>query len=204
MRDKKFDKLFKEEFNNKYQHNLTIDLYKDELKPTKRFNINQYWKYSSICSTCLLIISLVFIGVLLMRINPDNNPINFEFKTITFTEDNNILTEEEKQYAGNICDGGFKKKQAKYLNIDESLTMYVYKGLKSDVINENVEYINVYFYVFDFKDSSQNIILNVGEKEIVVNKDNRYGILGTIEENKVQEIHFTLSYYGNSNNYLYK
>ena len=42
-----------------------------------------------------------------------------------------------------------------------------------------------------------------GEKEIVVNKDNRYGILGTIEETKKQEIHFTLSYYGNSSNYLY-
>lgn len=204
MRDKKFDKLFKEEFNNKYQHNLTIDLYKDELKPTKRFNINQYWKYSSICSTCLLIISLVFIGILLMKLNPDNNSINFGFKTITFTEDNNILTEEELKNSIQFCDGGFKKKQAKYLNIDESLTMYVYKGIRNAVKDEKLERMSVYFYVFDFKDSSQNVILNVGEKEIVVNKDNRYGILGTIEENKVQEIHFTLSYYGNSSNYLYK
>lgn len=204
MRDKKFDKLFKEEFNNKYQHNLTIDLYKDELKPTKRFNINQYWKYSSICSTCLLIISLVFIGILLMKLNPNNNHINFEFKTITFTEDNNILTNEEIDGMSITADGGFKKKQAKYLNIDESLTMYVYEGMKIKELDTGVNIENVYFYVFDFKDSSQNIILNVGEKEIVVNKDNRYGILGTIEENKVQEIHFTLSYYGNSSNYLYK
>lgn len=204
MRDKKFDKLFKEEFNNKYQHSLTIDLYKDELKPTKRFNINQYWKYSSICSTCLLIISLVFIGILLMKLNPDNNPINFEFKTITFTEDNNILIEEELKNSIQLCDGGFYKDTAKYLNIDESLTMYVYKGIRNKIVNDVIEFENVYFYVFDFKDSSQNIILNVGEKEIVVNKDNRYGILGTIEETKKQEIYFTLSYYGNSNNYLYK
>lgn len=204
MRDKKFDKLFKEEFNNKYQHNLTIDLYKDELKPTKRFNINQYWKYSSICSTCLLIISLVFIGILLMKLNPDNNSINFEFKTITFTEDNNILTNEEIDGMSITADGGFYKDNAKYLNIDESLTMYVYKGTKIKSIDSGVKSVYVYFYVFDFKESSQNIILNVGEKEIVVNKDNRYGILGMLEKDLDQEIYFTLSYYGNSNNYLYK
>lgn len=204
MRDRKFEKLFKEEFNNKYQHNLSIDLYKDELKPTKRLNIYQYWKYSSICSTCLLIISLVFIGVLLMKLNPSNNIRDREFKTITFTEDNNILTEEEKQYSRKICDGGFHVDNAKYLNIDESLTMYVYRGIKSEVIDDKIEYENIYFYVFDFQDSKQNIILTVENKEIVINKDNRYGILDTIEDNLVQEINFTLSYYGNSNNYLYK
>ena len=82
--------------------------------------------------------------------------------------------------------------------------MYVYKGMKIKKLDTSVNIENVYFYVFDFKESSQNIILNVGEKEIVVNKDNRYGILGTIEETKKQEIYFNLSYYGNSNNYLYK
>lgn len=204
MRDRKFEKLFKEEFNNKYQHNLSIDVYKDELKPTKRLNINQYWKYSSICSTCLLIISLVFIGVLLMKLNPSNTLYDDTFKTITFTEDNNILTEEEKQYSRKICDGGFYLRNAKYLNIDESLTMYVYRGIKIKTTDNDVKSENIYFYVFDFQDSKQNIILTVEDKEIVINKDNRYGILDTIDEDLVQEIYFTLSYYGNSNNYLYK
>jgi hypothetical protein len=139
-----------------------------------------------------------------MKLNPSNNIRDREFKNINFTEDNNIITKEEKQYAIQLCDGGFYTREAKYLNIDESLTMYVYRGIKIKTTYNNVDSENIYFYVFDFQDSKQNIILTVEDKEIVINKDNRYGILDTIEDNLVQEINFTLSYYGNSNNYLYK
>ena len=90
----------------------------------------------------------------------------------------------------------------KYESTDS--TVWTKGGYASLYGESKIEYENIYFYVFDFQDSKQNIILTVEDKEIVINKDNRYGILGTIEDNLVQEIYFTLSYYGNSNNYLYK
>ena len=53
-----------EKFNKQYNINLTTkDVFQPNDFKTKRFNINNYWKYSSICSTCLLIISLVTLFV---------------------------------------------------------------------------------------------------------------------------------------------
>ncbi len=207
MKTKEFKKQFKDEYQIAYNHNLTLnDIFQNnELKPKKRFNVNNYWKYSSICSTCLLILSLVFIGIIFIN---GGKPINelsvHNFKTINFTENNNILTEEELHEFNIICDGGFKKKSAKYLKIDNEITMYVYVGLKSITNSSELEYQNIYLYVFDFNNSNRNMIINVNDQEMVVNKDNRSGILDSLDGSKKQEILFNLTYYGESNKYLYK
>ena len=204
MKDKQFKKLFKEEFNKQYNINLTTkDVFQPNDFKTKRFNINNYWKYSSICSTCLLIISLVFIGYLL-KFQIDLGYGASTFQTIYFTEDNNILTNEELDEIAVICDGGFKNKEAQYLVIDKDVTMYVYNGKMYVDVNGKLESQYVYIYVFDFQNNNRNIILNVGDSEYVVNKDNRYGILSSIDEDEKQEIIFTLTYYGDSDKYLYK
>ena len=202
MKDREFKKLFKEEYQKTYNHNLTLnDIFQNgELKPKKRFDINKYWKYSSICSTCLLIICLVIIGMMVFK---ENNLYAHTFQTITFTENNNILTEEEFYEFNLICDGGFKKKSAQYLKIDEEVTLYVYKGIIYKVINNKLEQMYSYFYVIDFNDSNRNILINVDNQEIVVNQDNRYGILDSINVNEKQEILFTLTYYGQSRKCLY-
>lgn len=207
MRTKEFKKQFKDEYQIAYNHNLTLkDIFQNnELKPKKRFNINNYWKYSSICSTCLLIISLVFIGIIFINgVNPINELGEHNFEIINFTEDNNILTEEEIYEFKTVCDGGFYKDTAKYLKIDDEITMYVYVGLKSISNGNGLEYQNIYFYVFDFTNSNRNMIIDVNDQEIVVNKDNRSGILNSLESNEKQEILFTLTYSGESNKYLYK
>jgi hypothetical protein len=48
------------------------------------------------------------------------------------------------------------------------------------------------------------MIIDVNNQEIVVNKDNRSGILNSLESNEKQEILFALTYSGESNKYLYK
>ena len=82
--------------------------------------------------------------------------------------------------------------------------MYVFKGKMYVDVNGKFEPYCVYLYVFDFQSSNRNIILNVGTTEYVVNKDNRHGILSSIDEDEKQEIIFTLTYYGDSDKYLYK
>ena len=80
MKDRKFEKLFKEEFNKQYNINLTTkDVFQPDDFKTKRFNINNYWKYSSICSTSLLIVCLIIIGCLLIQLNPKSNFNNHKF-----------------------------------------------------------------------------------------------------------------------------
>ena len=205
MKDRKFEKLFKEEFNKQYNINLTTkDVFQPDDFKTKRFNINNYWKYSSICSTSLLIVCLIIIGCLLIQLNPKSNFNNHKFQTIYFTENNNVLTEDELDETILICDGGFFKDTAKYLVIDKDVIMYVFKGKMYVDVNGKFEPYCVYLYVFDFQSSNRNIILNVGTSEYVVNKDNRYGILSSIDEDEKQEIIFTLTYYGDSDKYLYK
>ena len=203
MKNRKFEKFFNEEFNKKYNINLkTKDLFQETDFNPKSI-INNYWKYSSICSTCLLIISLVFIGYLL-TFKLDLGYGESKFQNVNFTEENNILTEEEIIYFRELCDNGFYKDTAKYLELDNDITMYVYKGKIYVDVNGKLKTNYIYFYFFTFNNSNRNIILNVDDNEYVVNKDNRYGILDIIDETKKQEIIFSLSYYGDSDKYLYK
>lgn len=212
MRNRKFDQMFKEEFNKANANPLTLDdIFEKGTLKRKTCNY-KFWKYTSINLACLLVVCLVAISVLLVdnintKKNQNLNNDSFEkhtFQDITFTEENNILTASEKEYAKSICDVEFDMLISKYLKINNDITMYVYSGDRREYVDDNLIYINVYFYVFDFQNHNQNIIMNIDENEIVVNKDNRFGILDNIKESEKQEIAFTLTYYENSQKIVYK
>lgn len=207
MRNKEFKKMFKKEFQEKYPNTLhTTDIFEEGQLKKKTFTYKNYcfWKYSSITSICLLLICFVFIGLLSNKVYSNNQKFdNIEFQNIVFEENNNVLTNKEYEDLRNICDGGVYRKSAKYFTIDDSLTLYVYKGVKNVVVNNLVIFENVYIYLFDFKDNKRNVILNVNNQEIVVNADSRYGILTSINENEKQEIEFSLSYNSNCYNVVY-
>lgn len=211
MRNRKFDQMFKEEFNKANANPLTLDdIFEKGTLKRKTCNY-KFWKYTSINLACLLVVCLVAISVLLVdnintKKNQNLNNDSFEkhtFQDITFTEENNILTSSEIECALSICDVEFYMYDAKYLKINNDLTMYVYSG--DSTTNNNLDDLtNVYFYVFDFQNHNQNIIINIDENEIVVNKDNRFGVLDNIKESEKQEIAFTLTYYENSQKIVYE
>ena len=207
MRNKEFKQMFKKEFQEKYPNKLhTSDIFEEGQLKKKIFTYKNYcfWKYSSITSICLLLICFVFIGLLSNEVYSNNQKYdNIEFQNIVFEENRNILTEEEHNNLKNICDGGFDELRARYFTIDESLTLYVYKGYSYQKEDGNVNYQTIYIYLFDFKDNKRNVILNVNNQEIVVNADSRYGILTSINENEKQKIEFSLSYNSNCYNVVY-
>lgn len=207
MRNKEFKQMFKKEFQEKYPNKLhTSDIFEEGQLKKKTFTYKNYcfWKYSSITSICLLLICFVFIGLLSNEAYSNNQKFdNVYLEEIMFDQGVDIITEEEYDDLKTICDGGIHSRRAKYFTIDDSLTLYVYKGVKNVVVNDKVIFENVYIYLFDFKDNNRNVILNVNNQEIVVNADSRYGILTSINENERQEIEFSLSYNSNCYNVVY-
>lgn len=211
MKNKEFNKFFTEEFNKQNSNPLTInDIFEENSfkHKTKFWETNKFWKLCTINLSCLLVICLVTIGILLnnnINILKNQNDLfnNSEFNDITFTDDNNVMTEEERLQAINICDFGFKSYLAKYVEINEQITMYIYSGIKWGHGSDYLKYQNIYFYVFTFKEDNKNIIITINNQEIVVNQNNRFGILTSIDKTANQEFHFTLTYNEQSQKYRY-
>ncbi|MBQ8293569.1 MAG: hypothetical protein IJX78_07220 [Bacilli bacterium] len=202
---KSVQKLFKKEFP---KLDISVnDIFTDGmLKPKKRFDMNLYWKYSSICTTVLLIISLVFIGVIMSDQSIENNEYQFiNDIPVNFTEDNNVLSNEEIDELRKYCEYGFKYESAYLVEVDENVDLYIFEG-KTYKLDGEGGHINqtVYIYVFDYQEEDFNIIIRNNEFEAVVNKNNRYGILGIIDENEPTSIKFSLSYLDKVTKYLFE
>lgn len=206
IRYKKFDQLLKKEFSKTYGCDITTkDLVGAEfVKREKKFNINLYWKYSSICTSLLLVISLVCLSMIPFK--DDSNVEKFVDSSFEMVYDKG-LSEEKVKSIRKICDFMFDNEVAFEKEVDEGITMYIYigAGFKSFETN-NKEIQMVYLYAFTFEDNNRNVIINVDGTEIVVNSENDFGVLGCYDKPVVGstlEVEFSLTYLNNTKYYLF-
>ncbi len=192
--NKHFDQTLKKEFDKTYKADISVqDIFEpDQLKPSKKLKTTSYYKWASITLSLVFIMVSVFIGIQYVHFN--NNHNDFVFGTIYFNENNNILSSEEVNDIKNYCDYDFFKDKARYTEITDDITLYIYDGRKSYVKDSLMEIQNVYFYVFDFACEDCDVVIRIDNQEKVANKETRYGILKVLEETDEQNIAFTLSY----------
>lgn len=190
--NKHFDQTLKKEFDKTYKADIRVqDIFEpDQLKPTKQLKTTSYYKWASVTLSLAFIVVSVFIGISCFN----NNYKDIKFETIYFNENNNILSLEEVNDIKSYCDYGFFKDKARYTEITDDITLYIYEGRKNYVKDSLMKIQNVYFYVFDFACEDCNIVINIDNQEKVANKEARYGILKVLEETDEQNIAFTLSY----------
>lgn len=188
-KNKRFDEIFKNEFNKVYNSDITAkDIFEPgSLKPSKK---KTYWKYSTIMISLVVIIISVFIGIN----HFDNRYKEFTFEKVYFNETNNILTEGEINNLLEVCNYGLYRNKARYTKLDNNLSLYVYEGQKYYIDGNNHIVQNVYIYVFDIKDEDLNIVINIDEKDINASKEHRYGVLKVFEETDNQILEFSISY----------
>ena len=124
-KNKRFDEIFKNEFNKVYNSDITAkDIFEPgSLKPTKK---KIYWKYSMIMISLVVIIISVFIGIKSYNISNYGDAI---FEKVYFNETNNILTSEEVLDIKSYCDYGFLVDQARYTKLDNIL-VFIFMRVK--------------------------------------------------------------------------
>lgn len=202
-----FKKVFIHEFKNTYNSNIKVTDFipQEELSTTKKVSIS--WKYATVFTIFLLIISVGLLGVGVFNTN-DDEFIDEKFEKGSFEEYKDNLSEEALTTIYSICDSGIDGNTVYYVDITEDITLYIYKGInEGDFVNNGIEEETIYekhfFYVFEIKDETKNVDLLINGIVIDIDKDNNFGLLGSMKEETKTNIKFDIVYKNKVKEYVF-
>ena len=202
---KKFEDIFKKEFNQTYDLDIKVNDFipQEKLKSKKQVSIS--WKYATVFTIFLLAISTCILGIGMFT-NKDSVFLSSDFEYIQIEDDSKILKEDDLTQIFEVCTGTFYRNNAYYVDITKDISLYVYKGTAKDLFVDSsagskVEHKNLYFYVFVFENEEDSFELLIDDKVIKINSDNNFGLLGSINQNNEISIDFDIVYNNQAKEY---
>lgn len=202
---KKFEDIFKKEFNQTYDLDIKVNDFipQEKLKSKKQVSIS--WKYATVFTIFLLAISTCILGIGMFT-NKDSVFIDNTFEYINIEDESKILKDENILQMMRICNGVLYRNNAYYVDITKDISLYVYKGKSKDLfvdssVGTELLYKNIYFYVFVFENEEDSFELLIDDKVIKINSDNNFGLLGSVYQNNEISIEFDIVYNNQAKEY---
>ena len=200
-----FKSIFVNEFKNTYNSNIKVTDFipQDELTTTKKVSIS--WKYATVFTMLLLMISIGLIGFKMYNAYKDEF-LEILFVDVNVKEIEKVLSQEDlneilKQYESDL-----KKCSVYYTDITKDISLYIYKGYVLDkfvdsAVDSEAKYEYVYFYAFDIKNDDLNIVID----DIVfkIDEGNNWGFLYSVKETDQISIKFNIIYKNKVKEYVF-
>lgn len=204
---KKFEDIFKKEFNQTYDLDIKVNDFipQDKLKSKKQVSIS--WKYATVFTIFLLAISTCILGIGMFT-NKDRTFLSSDFEYINIEDESKILKDENILQMMRICNGELYRNNAYYIDITSDISLYVYKGTAKDLFVDSsagskIEHKNIYFYVFIFENETDVFELLIDDKVYKISRDNNFGLLGSINGNTEVNIDFDIVYNSQAKTYKF-
>ncbi len=209
-RCKKFDSLLKQEFQRKYNYDLhASDIEGLDLIKKKKFDINLYWKWSSICSTCLVVVLLAFF---LIGYNTGLLSTLYHFKLNNNGLENPeyVLTLDERMFIMKECNYNVDFEPELIINLKDNTKLYIYRCVKFEYFSDdNITYNNIYYCSIKGYDPErfEGLTITIDKQKLVLNKEQTICKLGEFLYSEFgshnNEVSFKVKYKGTTTRYMF-
>lgn len=193
---------YKDDFNDKYTTSVTADdILKDinlsetidERKGFRDFyqrNVKRIVKRLVLLFSCLLVL-MISLTVVIMNGRDIVKDIHYDIS--------DILTRDEEELF--IASGYYEKKNINLISYNNNFKFFF---IRSNIQIDN-DFSYQYFYKVIFESINDQIILRIGEKEFLINKDNSFGEFYNVivPKSDIVTLNFSLEYQEKVRNYSF-